>query len=268
MPKLRINKKILGNKDFEKEKTRFFFIYRLMDSDTLLFKTDNANYAIYRGDLKYQTWVWTKDNLGEEKLAELDEVLQLYLTGKDAKFTTKEEIYDYLNQNPNYLLTPKYKMGTLSCLKAIKPKECDGYLDHAKEEDVELLAKYWYDDHQEMRGVDAIPYEEAYEDACKLPQEENFYVWRNNDGLIVAFAGYNIYEGLAKIGPVYTAPDYRRRGYCANLIYTITNNLLNQGYQVLLYTDYEYQASNNAYKKVGFEDNGYLVNFTLTKKKR
>ena len=35
----------------------------------------------------------------------------------------------------------------------------------------------------------------------------------------------------------------------------------------MLYTDYNYPASNRAYKEVGFEDKGLLINYKIIKQR-
>ena len=56
------------------------------------------------------------------------------------------------------------------------------------------------------------------------------------------------------------------KGYAANLIYLVTNKLLEQGLVPLLYTDYNYFPSNKAYINAGYEDKGILINFSCSKK--
>ena len=61
--------------------------------------------------------------------------------------------------------------------------------------------------------------------------------------------------------------EERAKGYAANLIYAVTNDLLKQGLVPLLYTDYNYVPSNRAYINAGYEDTGILINFTCSKNK-
>lgn len=42
--------------------------------------------------------------------------------------------------------------------------------------------------------------------------------------------------------------------------------LLDRGYEVFLFTDYNYRNSNECYKKLGYEDGGYLINYCLKRK--
>jgi len=80
-------------------------------------------------------------------------------------------------------------------------------------------------------------------------------------------ASYCIIGNQAKISHVYTPVEERSKGYAANLIYHMTNDLLDKGYIPLLYTDYNYIPSNKAYINVGYEDTGILINFSCSKEK-
>ncbi len=71
--------------------------------------------------------------------------------------------------------------------------------------------------------------------------------------------------GCARLSHVYTPVEERKKGYAANLIYSVTNMLLSKGLVLLLYTDYHYIPSNKAYKNAGYEDTGVLINFYMEK---
>ena len=59
--------------------------------------------------------------------------------------------------------------------------------------------------------------------------------------------------------------EERKKGYCANLIYDLSNMLLNQNITPMLYTDYNYIPSNKSYMNVGYTKDGILVSFYLNK---
>jgi len=74
----------------------------------------------------------------------------------------------------------------------------------------------------------------------------------------VSFAGHaSIVEvpgGLVgRIGPVYTPPEHRGKGYAAAVTATISQKLLDLGAQVMLFTDASNPTSNGVYKRIGFE---------------
>lgn len=57
-----------------------------------------------------------------------------------------------------------------------------------------------------------------------------------------------------RIGPVYTPPEHRQRGYAEVLVAMVCDQLLAAGNEFcFLYTDLDYATSNSLYRKVGFE---------------
>ncbi len=134
------------------------------------------------------------------------------------------------------------------------------------ESDSKVLAKYWYDDNIEMNGVNPITMEQAEKDAQEFISDDKFYILRNPENKIVCMASYSVTEKQAKINHVYTPIEERKKGYAANLIYIMTNDILKKGLVPLLYTDYNYIPSNKAYINVGYEDKGILINFSCSKK--
>ena len=265
------NHKIFSGTDFQKDKYLYNIVLKILTSPNLVLYSDEENYFICRSEKDCPTWIWTKENFDKTKVNEIEELIEMYLTEntKD-KFTCKKELYDLLvKDNFKYINKEDYfEMGFLRCREVKKPKECDGYLSKAKEEDREILEEYWYNDCHEMEDVEPITIEQAKEDVDAFLQDEKFYVLRNKNNKIVSMAYYNVKEDQAKISHVYTPPEERRKGYSANLIYLVTKELLEKNYVPVLYTDYNYIASNKAYKNAGYEEEGLLINFTCSKEKK
>ena len=263
MKRIDKNSKIFISKEFEKDKYKFHLILMNLDSPELEMYSDEDNYLICRGSKEWPIWIWSKDNIDNDKLNEIEEALTLYLNDKDKyKFICKKELYDLLVKNDYKYLNKDYyfEMGFLTCKKTIKPRECYCTFLKGTMEDLPTLEKYFYDDHKEMNGVDSISIEEAREKAINYIKSGNFYVLKDNNK-IVSMAGYKLVDNQARINSVYTPIEERRKGYAANIIYLITNKIFDLGLVPLLYTDYNYIPSNNAYKSVGYEDEGILINF-------
>ncbi len=267
MKKINKDNRIFSSEEFQKDRYKFYIILKNLDSPELELYSDEENYIICRGSKKWPTWIWTKDNFDKDKINEIEELMKLYLIGNEKdKFTCKKELYDLLlNRNFEYLNKEDYfEMGFLICHKTKKPKLCDGTISIPTEEDLPVLQKYFYDDHNEMNGVDTITLDEAKIKAQEYLDSGMFYVLRNKDNKIVSMAGYNVVEDQAKINAVYTPKEERRKGYAANLVYLMTNDLLNKNLVPLLYTDYNYIPSNKAYVNAGYEDKGILINFSCS----
>jgi predicted GNAT family acetyltransferase len=79
------------------------------------------------------------------------------------------------------------------------------------------------------------------------------YVWE--DGEPVSLAGYGgpTPNGI-RIGPVYTPPAYRGRGYASALTAELTSLLLSSGRRFcFLFTDLANPTSNRIYERIGYE---------------
>ena len=155
--------------------------------------------------------------------------------------------------------------GYLVCNKTIKPKETDGECIEATINDIEVLTNFIYNESKEISDVKDLSMEEAKLKAEEKLKMGTYYVWKNDEGKIVAQASFAITDGNAKIANVYTLPEERGKAYAANLIYVLTNKVLKEGYHVSLYTDYEYIPSNRAYKNVGYVTEDILINFSCKK---
>ena len=184
---------------------------------------------------------------------------------EDDKVIAKE-LYNLLVKNNFENLGNYYfEMGYLTCNKTIKPKEVDGYIQLATPEDEGLLSEFIYNESREITDIKDLSMDEAkdrFKDRLKLG---TYYVWKNSKDNIVAQAFYKVLDNNAKISGVYTLPEKRGKGYAANIIYVLTNKMLQEGKHVSLYTDYSYIPSNKAYKNVGYKEEDILINFSCTK---
>ena len=265
------NNVIFNDSEFQKDKYKFNIIFKNLSSPELELYSDEENYIICRGSKKWPTWIWTRDNFDKSKINEIEELIKMYLTDNEQdKFTCKKELYDLLVQRnfPNLNKDDYFEMGFLICHQTKKPKECDGILSKPTEDDRSVLEQYWYDDNIEMNGIDPITMEQAKKDVDEFLKDDKFYVLRNPQNKIVCMVSYSVTGNQAKLNHVYTPVEERKKGYAANLIYLMTNALLEKGLVPLLYTDYNYIPSNRAYINAGYEDTGILINFSCSKEKK
>lgn len=74
------------------------------------------------------------------------------------------------------------------------------------------------------------------------------------DGVPVSLAGRTrVVADMARVGPVYTPPEHRRRGYAAAATATITQAALEAGArEVVLFTDLANPTSNGVYQRLGY----------------
>lgn len=247
-------------KGFLKEKDLFSLLLSISKYDKSVLFSDLNSYLIGQSNSKYQTWIWSRDKITNEEYSELKKDLEKHLKKGENKFTCKKELYDLLSKD--YETSDYFEMGFLECEEVIKPDTKKELFVKINYTDKVSVAECWRGFVKEVFQK-TITQKEALEEAEHLIDEDTYYVLKNSSGDILCMAGYSLEDELAKVSHVYTPIEYRRRGYCVRIIYEITKKLLEEGYKPVLYTDLHYEASNRAYKKVGYKDKGLLINFTI-----
>lgn len=112
----------------------------------------------------------------------------------------------------------------------------------------------WYIDFGNEAGILMTNPIESIEDGF---DRDSWRFWRVNDE-IVSMAGHaSLVETpsgiVGRIGPVYTPPLHRRHGYAGILTAQLSQELIDKGAKVMLYTDAKNPTSNSVYKHIGFE---------------
>lgn len=259
---------IFQSKEYRKDRNLFHIIELNLQTDDVLLYSDEKNYVICRGAVGRPTWIWTVDGIEERAMGEVASLIaECYMTDNSkCKFTSKKAFYAYLKEsNYPYLLNDYFEMGALECHGVSEPQKCDGFLRKAKRKDIDVLAKYWFDDNQEMNSSAVFTMQQAYEDIQAMLAEDTFFVWENEAGKIVCMVYYRAVGNQARLNHVYTPKEERGKGYATNLIHDITERLLELHLEPLLYTDYNYIASNRAYKNAGYQESGVLISFCCSK---
>lgn len=250
--------------NFQQEKDKFYLLNLISKTEGNMTFSDLETYVIGRSMVGLPTWIWTIDSITPEKILELESILENFLEEGENKFTAKKKIYEILRNE--YDTSSYFEMGYLSCANPIKPQNKKGRFVRASYSDIMTLAKMWIENEKEMEKKDIELYE-AIETVEEWVKGENFYILKNELGKIVCMAGYSSLDDTAKITHVFTPKEERGNGYCKSLIYALTKKILDKGLKPLLYTDYNYKASNKAYQDVGYTDEGILINFTITRQK-
>ena len=247
---------------FQEERDKFYIISLIAKDESSLLVSDLENYVLARSAPGYPTWIWTAEDLSREKEKEIISELAKFFEKGENRFTSKKAIYNLLKRE--YETTDELEMGFLSCEESIKPLKGKGIFVKPDYSDKVTLAEYWRKNVKELYNKTVTQWE-ALEEIENWLEEKKFYVLKDATGEIVCMAGYSIVDDLAKITHVYTPKEERRKGYCQYLIYSLSKKLLEEGYTPVLYTDYKYEASNRAYRKVGFIDKGTLMNYKIQK---
>ena len=117
--------------------------------------------------------------------------------------------------------------------------------------DVELVAT-WLDAFQDEAQPHA-PRPDGRDLAKRRVRAGQFWLWEDNRQP-VSLAGFsNVVAGVSRVGPVYTPPAHRRRGYGAAVTAQATAAAINAGSKhVVLYTDLANPTSNAIYQAIGY----------------
>lgn len=136
-------------------------------------------------------------------------------------------------------------------LTAVQPvATASGHLRPATEDDRPLLLEWFkafVEEAIESLGNDI---ERMVDRSLKT---QSVYLWENSR--IVSFAcGSQFLPSAARIGPVYTPPEYRRQGYATATVAALSQRLLERGcHSCFLFADLANPTSNRIYQAIGYQ---------------
>jgi uncharacterized protein len=117
------------------------------------------------------------------------------------------------------------------------------------------LAAGWMDAFAEEALPEPPPgTSEEFVDRREEDPDGGIVLWED-DGAVVSMAGFGgrTPNGI-RIGPVYTPPELRGRGYASALTAAVTKRLLDGGLRFcFLFTDLANPTSNSIYQRIGYE---------------
>ncbi len=96
-------------------------------------------------------------------------------------------------------------------------------------------------------------------------EDPGLYLWEDGEPVALVGAGGQTPNGV-RIGPVYTPPERRRRGYATALTAAVTVHQLGAGKTFcFLYTDLANPTSNAIYQRIGYEPVCDAVDYRFTR---
>jgi predicted GNAT family acetyltransferase len=137
-----------------------------------------------------------------------------------------------------------------------KPRPTRGAMRDYDRHDREQAIR-WMDDFVTEALPEAPPESSAdFVDRREEDPDAGLVIW--DDGGPVSMAGFGgrTPNGI-RVGPVYTPPDLRARGYASSLTAALTQRLLDSGRRFcFLYTDLATPTSNSIYQRIGYRPVG------------
>jgi GNAT superfamily N-acetyltransferase len=140
-------------------------------------------------------------------------------------------------------------------LEALTTPDVEGLGRPARAEETEELARMLVQFADEA-AVQSLSLAQARETTVRKLADESLFCW-DLEGSIVAIAGHApiVMTGsiaIGRVGPVYTPPSYRRRGYGSAVTAHVSRHLIEKGARVMLFTDSSNPTSNAIYQEIGY----------------
>jgi len=131
-----------------------------------------------------------------------------------------------------------------------------GAMREARDSDRPLMRE-WAGAFAAETGVPEGPEELVRSIDARVGHDPGIVLWEV-EGVPVTLAGATVSSpGIARVGPVYTPPEHRRRGYATSLVAAWTSELLRRGARrCALFTDLANPTSNSIYQAVGYRPVG------------
>ena len=152
------------------------------------------------------------------------------------------------------------------------PAPVPGHLEAATEDDVELVTEWFgafMGDADEQagrpRGASAHEVPGRAEMLHRL-RAGQLWFWISETGERVHLTGVNPPSfGVARVGPVYTPPAQRGRGWASNAVAEVSRQIQAEGARVCLFTDQANPTSNKIYAALGYQPVVDMANLVIVR---
>ena len=158
----------------------------------------------------------------------------------------------------------RMRQGICAAEAARPPVSVPGRLRRATPADRPLVIDWWRAFEDESLPADGARIgAEANADRRLASAAGGIALWEDVRPVSLAAFGGRTPHGV-RIGPVYTPPELRRRGYASALVAELTQDLLDEGRDFcFLYTDLANPTANLLYRTIGYERVAESVDYAL-----
>jgi uncharacterized protein len=130
------------------------------------------------------------------------------------------------------------------------PQQIAGRMRRAVADERDQVVRWWRAFYAEAEPLHP---DDAERDVAARYGDRSLYVWEDGGEPVSLICGRLTGNGYGWIGPVYTPPERRRRGYAAAGVAATSRRLLDAGAsRCLLFTDLDNPTSNKIYHEVGY----------------
>lgn len=134
--------------------------------------------------------------------------------------------------------------------RVVHPKAISGRLRLAREDDVDLIARWILGFTEDTFTGDDLA--EAHRQAQSRIKDQSIYLWEDERPVSMAAKTRPTTNGIT-VSLVYTPPELRRRGYATACVAGLSQVLLDAGWKFCtLFTDLANPTSNHIYQKIGY----------------
>lgn len=137
--------------------------------------------------------------------------------------------------------------------QVIHPSYSPGRMRHATPDDLDLVTEWTLAFAAEaLSGVEQTNPEATRRNTARKIAEQVLYLWDDGGPVSLAGVARPTAHGIS-IGPVYTPPERRGRGYASSLVAALSQCMLDEGRAfVTLFTDLANPTSNHIYQAIGY----------------
>lgn len=170
------------------------------------------------------------------------------LAGIGGPVAAVEELLGLINRTPAHRTHERlYRLDALH-----EPKGIVGAPRPADRSELELAAEWFTAFSSEAHGGVPDRFDPRDLIAAAIG-ERRLWLWTDASGIAVSMAARQpIAEGVARIGPVYTPPAERARGYGSAVTSAVVRTVLDDHALPVLYADRANRTSNQIYQAIGF----------------
>lgn len=140
-----------------------------------------------------------------------------------------------------------------ACEHVTAPPRVAGRMRRATQDDRDLLIEWWRAFRDEAMPNEPDRAERSI-DRNLAAEVGGMWIWEDGNETVAMAGAHGPTPSGIRIGPVYTAPERRGRGFAAALVGQLTQHLLDEGRRyVFLFTDLANPEANRLYQGLGYQ---------------